>query len=187
MTLSLLVITTSTRPGRAGPVVTDWVVKAAEAHGGYDVTVADLADVDLPLLDEPHHPAMQDYQNDHTKRWAAMVDKADAFVFVTPEYDSFPSATAVNAVQYLVQEWSYKAAGIVSYGGVSGGLRAAQELRLLLANVNMMPVPQVVPAPFFWEDIKDGTFAPNDKASEGATLMLDELAKWSTALKSLRG
>lgn len=187
MTLKLKVITCSTRPGRVGPKIAAWATSAAEAHGGFEVESVDLAEIGLPLLDEPAHPAMQKYEHDHTKRWSAIVGDADAFVFVTPEYDYFAPASVINAIQTLYREWNYKAAGIVSYGGVSGGLRAAQTLRELLSTASVMPVPQVVPVPFFPEFIgEDGTFTANDKVSDGMTLMLGELAKWAGALKPLR-
>lgn len=185
MTLKLKVIIGSTRPGRVCPTVAAWAVKAAEAHGGFAVELVDLAAVDLPLLDEPKHPAMKQYEHAHTKAWSAIVEDADAFLFVTPEYDSFPPAALINALQALSQEWKYKPAGVVCYGGISGGLRAAQELRQLLGNLQMVALPQVVPAPFFPEFIVDGVFTPNDKMTEGTTLMLAELAKWGEALKPL--
>ena len=187
MTLKLKIIVGSTRPGRVGPTVGSWVEKAAREHGGFDVDLVHLADQDLPLLDEPAHPAMQQYEHDHTKAWSARMADADAYVFVTPEYDFFPNAALINAVQVLSKEWNYKPAAVVSYGGISGGMRAAQELRLLLAGLAMMPIPQGVPVPFFPEFIDDnGVFTPNAKMAEGASLMFTELAKWGDALKPLR-
>ena len=130
---------------------------------------------------------MQQYANDPTKRWSESVASADAFVFVTPEYNYFAPATLVNAVQTLMQEWFYKAAGVVSYGGISGGLRSAQVLRQLLGNVNVHALPQVVPVPMFPQFIgDDGVFRPNESMKDGAKAMLDELLKWASALKTLR-
>lgn len=187
MSLKLKIIIGSTRPGRVGPTVAEWVTAAARAHGAFDVDLVDLAQLDLPFLDEPKHPAMQQYQHDHTKRWSAIVKEADAFVFVTPEYDYFPPAALVNALQCLAVEWRYKVAGTVSYGGISGGLRSSQDLRQLAGNLQMMALPQVVPVPFFSEFIgEDGKFTPNEKMAEGASMMLGELAKWAGALKTLR-
>ena len=187
MTLNLTIIIGSTRPGRKGPIVAQWIDSISRAHGAFDVNLVDLADMDLPLLDEPKHPAMQDYQHDHTKRWSAAISEADAFVFVTPEYDFFAPASLVNAVQCLSREWKYKAAGVVSYGGISGGLRSMEVLRGLLSNQSMMPLAQSVPLPLFGNHItEDGKFDANEKMVEGANLMLDELAKWTGALKSLR-
>lgn len=185
MTLKLKIIIGSTRPGRGGPTVAAWVAKAAEAQGDFAVETVDMAEVALPLLDEPQHPAMQQYVHDHTKAWSAIAADADAFIFVTPEYNFFPPAVLVNAVQTLSREWKYKPAGVVCYGGISGGLRSAQELRLLLGNQQMVALPQVVPAPFYANFIEDGVFTPNDKMEEGMGLLLAELVKWGEALKPL--
>lgn len=186
MHLKLKIIIGSTRPGRVGPIIADWVRNAAGGHGRFEAELVDLADMELPLLDESTHPARQQYTHAHTKRWSAIVEDADAFVFVTPEYDYFAPAALVNAVQVLFREWGYKPAAVVSYGGVSGGLRASQTLRQLLGNVGVMAIPQVVPVPFFPEFIEEGRFVPNEKMVEGAAEMFSELAKWSAALKPLR-
>ncbi|SNY93536.1 NAD(P)H-dependent FMN reductase [Cohaesibacter sp. ES.047] len=186
MTLKLKVIIGSTRPGRVGPKIATWVEKASKAHGKFDVELVDLADINLPILDEAKHPAMQDYEHEHTKRWSAIIADADAFVFVTPEYDFHAPASLVNAVQTLLKEWAYKPAGVVSYGGISAGLRSAQVLRSLLGNVGVAAIQQSVPIPFFPDFIDDdGVFTPNEKMDEGMTLMLVELEKWAGALKPL--
>ena len=186
MALRLNIVIGSTRPGRAGPAIAHWLRDVAEAHGGFEVELVDLAEVGLPLLDEAAHPRLQQYEHDHTKRWSQSVASADAFLFVTPEYDYFPPASLVNAVQVLSKEWARKPAGVVSYGGVSGGLRAAQVLRQLLSNVNMHALPQTVPVPFFSQHIQEGAFRPGDQVTAGTQGLLDELLKWATALKSLR-
>ena len=79
---TLLIIIASTRPDRGGQAVADWFIPVAREHGGFDVEVADLAEIDLPLLDEPKHPRLREYTHKHTKRWSEIVDAADAFVFV---------------------------------------------------------------------------------------------------------
>jgi len=183
----LSIIFGSTRTGRVGAPVGAWAFDQAVSHGRFDVELIDLVDLDLPLLDEPRHPRLQQYEHEHTRRWSARVKAADAFLFVTPEYDYFPSAALINALQFLSHEWHYKPAAVMSYGGVSGGLRATQEIRLLIANLNMMPIAQTVPVPFFARSIaEDGVFAPEEPVAEGLKLALDELAKWSAALKPLR-
>lgn len=185
--LKLNIIIGSTRPGRIGPTVGKWVEEAARAHGAFDVQLVDLADFKLPLLDEATHPVMQQYQHAHTKRWSESVASADAFIFVTPEYDYFPPASLVNAIQTLAKEWHYKTAGVVSYGGISGGLRASQELRGLLGNVNVHALPQAVPVPSFPQHIsEEGVFQPNEAMTSGLSGLLTELNKWSGALKVLR-
>jgi len=159
---------------------------SSRAQGGFDVEVVDLAAIALPLLDEVEHPVKRAYQHAHTQTWSAIVDSADAFVFVSPEYDFFAPASLVNAVQTLLHEWRYKPAAIVSYGGASGGLRAAQVLRGLLGNVGMMAIPQGVMLPGFAAHLHDDGFQPPQIAADSAGVMLAELAKWAGALKPLR-
>lgn len=187
MTPVLRIITCSTRPGRAGPVVAAWVAAAAAAEGGFVVESADLAELALPLMDEPAHPMLRDYQHDHTKRWSAVVSGADALILVTPEYDFFPPASVVNAVQYLFHEWAKRPVGIVSYGGLSGGLRATQVLRSLLGNVGAVTPPQSVVLPFFRNQIVEGAFQPTEVAQGSMKGMLKELAVWAGPLKAMRG
>ena len=187
MPLKLNIIIGSTRPGRSGPAVGRWFKDFADTHGTFKVELVDLATFDLPLLDEAAHPVLQQYEHEHTRRWSASVASADAYVFVTPEYDYFPPASLVNAVQTLMLEWAYKPAGIVSYGGVSGGLRASQGLRQLITSVNVHPLPQVVPIPSFGQFIgDDGVFRANEPMADGSRTMLNELHKWAVALKTMR-
>jgi NAD(P)H-dependent FMN reductase len=186
MTLKLNVIVTSTRPGRNGLKIGTWFADFARQNSNFDVELVDLADFDLPLLDEPKHPAMQDYQHEHTKRWSAVNAKADAFVFVSPEYDYFPAASTVNAIQVLHAEWKKKPVGLVGYGGVSGGLRAMQTTKVLMTAASMMPLPQEVPIPFVFNFLSDDGFAPAPEVEQGANAMLAELADWAASLKPLR-
>lgn len=186
MTLKLNIIIGSTRPGRVAPIFANWIAARARTHEAFDVELVDLMDFNLPLLDEESHPRLQNYQNEPTKRWSASVASADAYVFVTPEYDYFPPAALVNAIQVVLKEWAYKPAGVMSFGGISAGLRGAQGLRQLLGNVNVHALPQSVPVPFFPQFIADGVFTPNAQMEEGADLMLSELVKWARALKPLR-
>ena len=148
--------------------------------------LVDLADFDLPLLDEAAHPATRQYANVPTKRWSASVASADAFLFVTPEDDYFAPAALVNTVQVLLHEWVYKPAGVLSFGGVSGCLRSTQVLRRLLSIVNVHAVPQTVPVQFVQQFLNDGVFRPSEPIEDGVNVMFDEVHKWAAALKSLR-
>jgi NAD(P)H-dependent FMN reductase len=184
--MKLAVIVVSTRNGRVGEAVGKWFEGFAHEHGSFDVEVIDLKQLNLPLLDEPHHPVLHDYQYDHTKKWSRLVDPADAFVFVSPEYDYFVPGALVNAIDYLSQEWRYKPAGFVGYGGISGGLRAIQAAKPLLTSVNIMPIPQSVSIQFVQNHVQAGEFTPERRHEDMARLMLNELAKWAAALKPLR-
>ena len=184
----LQIITASTRPSRKGPAVAAWFLEQAERHGAFDVEPVDLAEVDLPLLDEPRHPRLGDYEHAHTRAWSDTVARADAFVLVTPEYDHGPPASLVNALQYLVREWAYKPVGFVGYGGVSAGTRAVNTLKMTVTTLRMMPIPEAVTIPFFSRslDEKTGAFSPGEVQEKAATAMLDELSRWTEALRPLR-
>jgi NAD(P)H-dependent FMN reductase len=185
--MKLAVITVSTREGRVGDTVGKWFEGYARSHGGFDeVELIDLKEVNLPVLNEPKHPVMKDYRFEHTKRWSALVEPADAYAFVTPEYDYFVPGALVNAIDYLSQEWSYKPAGFVGYGGISGGLRSIQAAKPLLTSVKIMPLPESVSFHFVVNNIKDGVLIPERKHEDMARLMLDELVKWAAALKPMR-
>ncbi len=188
MSRKLHVIIGSTRPGRVGPVIARWFSDFARADGAFDPVLVDIADFKLPVYDEPKHPMMQQYEHAHTKAWSASVAAADAYVFVTPEYDYAPSPALTNALIYLHREWNYKPAGIVSYGGVSGGLRAAQALKGHLTTLRMMPLPEGVPIPNYpqYMDADKGAFTSHELIDTSARTMLGELARWSDALKPMR-
>lgn len=183
----LQVIIGSTRPGRVGKPVGDWIAAYAEHHGAFEVETVDLAVVDLPMMDEPNHPRRHDYQHDHTKAFSETIEQADAFLFVIPEYNFFAPPAVVNAMNYLHTEWAYKPAGMVSYGGVSAGLRSTQALKQLLTALKIVPLPEAVSIPFVQQFIADdGSIHPNEPMTAGATAMLDELARWESALRDLR-
>jgi NAD(P)H-dependent FMN reductase len=188
MALTLNVIIGSTRPGRHGPSIAKWFEGYAREHGAFEPKLVDLADFNLPVYDEPKHPRLQHYEHAHTKAWSASVASADAYAFVTPEYNYFAPPALVNALDFVYSEWGRKPAGLVSYGGVSAGLRAAQSLKMVLTTLNMMPVPQGVAVPMFASMIDaEKVFQPNELILTSAKSMLDELAVWATALKPTRG
>lgn len=184
---SLQILIASTRPGRVGLPVAAWFEARARRHGAFSIDVVDLAELDLPFMDEPRHPRLGRYEHAHTRAWSARVAAADAFAFVMPEYNHGPSAPLKNALDYLHAEWAYKPVGFVSYGGVSAGTRAADALRPVVTTLRMMPVPEAVHVPFVKGFLEDGAIRPNDAMNDGAEGMLTELARWEGALRPLRG
>lgn len=184
----LQVMAISTRPGRKGIGLARWFNQFANDHGGFESQLVDLAEVNLPLIDEPHHPRLRKYEHEHTKAWSALVDSADAYVFVTPEYNYSAPPTLTNALDYLSQEWAYKPVSFVSYGGVSGGLRAVQQIKLTVTALKMMPIPELVAVQMFTEFLDDaGNFTPSKHHQHSGKATLDELLRWSNALATLRG
>lgn len=182
----LHVVVCSTRPGRVGLPVGRWFHETARRHGGFDAALVDLADFDLPIYDEPKHPRLQQYEHAHTKRWSESVAAADAFVFVTPEYNYGPPPSLVNALNYVYTEWNYKPAGLVSYGGMSGGLRATQAEKLTLLALKMVPINEAVTIQMVAQRVADGVFTPLEPHTASAATMLDELLRWTQALRPLR-
>ena len=183
----LQIIIGSTRPGRVGPSVAEWITAAAAAHGHFAVEVVDLAEVNLPMFNEPRHPRLRQYEYQHTKDWSATISRADAFIFVIPEYNYGFNAALKNAIDYLHGEWQHKPAGIVSYGGVAAGTRAAQMLKQVLTALKMMPIPEAVNIPFVHSHLdEDGRLKPTEAMEASATAMLDELLRWTESMRSLR-
>lgn len=184
--MNLFVVIASTRPGRIGKPVADWIADVAREHEGFDVEVADLAEVALPLLDEPAHPKLRQYEHKHTRRWSAIVSRADAIVFVMPEYNHSFNAALKNAIDYLHHEWAYKPIGLVSYGGLSGGMRAAKALLPVLQPLRALVVGDGVLIPMVHSMLDESGFHPNEAVAASATPMLDELAKVAAATETLR-
>jgi NAD(P)H-dependent FMN reductase len=183
--LRIALILGSTRPGRRGDQIAAWALEVARAHGGADYDLVDLADHALGNLDEPGNPSLQQYEHDHTRAWSALVDGFDGYVFLVPEYNhSYPGALK-NALDYVYREWNDKAAGIISYGGWVAGARAAEALRLVLAELQVATVrtqPTISTRPSF----HTGTFVPQDGLDAAVAGMLDQVIAWSGALRGLR-
>ena len=184
----LQVITASTRPSRRGPEVAAWFLERCRRDGRFEIEPIDLAEVDLPLFDEPRHPKLRQYEHEHTQAWGRRIERADAFVFVTAEYNHGMPPSLLNALDFLVWEWAYKPVGLVSYGGVSGGLRSVQMIKLTATALRMMPIPEAVTLPFFEQHLDDasGEFRPPENQDAAATAMLGELLRWAEALKAMR-
>ena len=187
MRLRLHIVICSTRPGRIGPIIANWFHRVALTHGKFDVELVDLAGFKLPVYDEPNHPQRQNYVHEHTKLWSASVAAADAFVFVTPEYKYGTPPSLLNALNYVYAEWNYKPASFVSYGGIFGGGRAVQMVKMTLNTLKMVPIFEAVVIPWFSKQInEEKRFIPNDVQATAATAMLDELLRFAEALEPLR-
>jgi NAD(P)H-dependent FMN reductase len=182
----LLIIVGSTRPGRVSLPVAEYVAAQARAHGAFDVHIADLAEPALPFLDERAHPRLGQYEHDHTKRWSATVAAADAFMFVTPEYNHGFSAPLKNALDMLSAEWRGKPGAIVSYGGVSAGLRAVAMLKLVLSALGVHTVAAAMPIPWVGQKVEGGVFQGDDTSERAVKAMCDDLNKWHGILRPHR-
>jgi NAD(P)H-dependent FMN reductase len=183
--LEVGIIIGSTRPNRVGESVGRWVHEHASKRSDAKYQLIDLKEVNLPLLDEPVPPSMGKYSKDHTKRWAARVAPLDAFVFVTPEYNHGTSGALKNAIDFIYAEWNDKAAAFVSYGS-AGGVRAVENLRLVLAECQVATVRSQVMLSLRDDFESYSTFKPRPHQEKALGGTLDQLIKWGTALRSVR-
>ena len=186
MMLKIAVVIGSTRPGTKAPAVADWIVEQTKGRADAEFTKLDIADFDLPLLDEPVPPARGKYIKEHTKRWAYAVAQYDGFIFVTPEYNHAPAPALVNAIDYLFVEWQDKAAAFVSYGAQVGGARAVEPLRTMLAALNVATISNHVTLSLSTEF--EGFVRPNPPEAKVTELqgLFAQLTKWARALKTVR-
>ena len=183
--LKIAIVVGSTRPGRKADAVANWIHGFATTRTDAHYEVVDIADYNLPLLDEPVSPSLGQYQKEHTKRWAAKIAEFDGYVFVTPEYNHGTSGALKNAIDFLYREWNNKAAGFVSYGS-AGGVRAVEHLRLILAEVKIATVRAQVLLSLFNDFENYTTFKPGPHHEKFVHVMLDEVVAWSGAMKTLR-
>ncbi|WP_164234136.1 NADPH-dependent FMN reductase [Microbacterium hydrocarbonoxydans] len=181
----IAIILGSTRPGRNGKQVADWVLQQASQRDDAEFELVDLADFPLPHLDEPMPPSTGQYQNDHTRAWSEKIAEFDGYVFVTPEYNHSTSGVLKNAIDYLHAEWNNKAAAFVGYGGV-GGARAIEHLRLVLAELQVATVRQTLTLSLMTEFENFRTFAPGDYQVGFLNTLFDQVIAWSEALESVR-
>jgi len=179
------IIIGSTRPNRNGEAVARWVFDIARKRADAEFELVDLRDFNLPLLDEPIPPAMGQYSKDHTKAWSAKIGSFDAFVFVTPEYNHSTSGALKNALDFIYREWNNKSAGFVSYGS-AGGARAVEQLRLIMAELQIADVRAQVMLSLFTDFENMSVFKPDPRHEKSVNTMLDQVIEWGKALKSLR-
>lgn len=179
------IIIGSTRPGRKAEDVARWVYEIAGKRSDAEYEIVDIKDFNLPLLDEPVPPAMGQYSLPHTKAWAAKIAAFDAFVFVTPEYNHGTSGALKNAIDFLFREWNNKAAGFVGYGSV-GGVRAVENLRLIMGELQVADVRAQVALSLFTDFENFTTFKPAAMHEKAVNTMLNQLLAWGGALKTLR-
>ncbi|MEZ0108536.1 NAD(P)H-dependent FMN reductase [Catenulispora sp. EB89] len=183
--LRIAVILGSTRPGRRGEVVADWVMARAKARSGVEYSLVDLLDYPLPHMDEPLPPSFGQYVGEHTKAWAETIGSYDGFIFITPEYNHSIPSVLKNAIDYVYAEWNDKAAGFVAYGTV-GGTRAVEQLRGILSAVKIAHVHQQLSFSVFTDFDEAGAFTPDPRNEQAMKTQFDQVESWARALKTVR-
>jgi NAD(P)H-dependent FMN reductase len=182
--LNIAIIVGSTRPGRNGAAVASWVNQQAENRAAARYEIVDLADQNLPLLDETVPALVGRYEHQHTQNWAATVARFDGFVFVTPEYNHTTSPALLNALDYVYAEWNNKAAAFVSYG-TSFGVRAVEHLRGVVGELQMADIRNQVRLSLF-DDFPGRVFTPGAESEKQVTDLFDQLESWAGALRTVR-
>jgi NAD(P)H-dependent FMN reductase len=180
------IIIGSTRPGRVAEQVGNWVYSIAQKRNDAQYELVDIADYNLPVYDEPVPPSMgQNYAHEHTRKWSEKIASLDGFVFCTPEYNRATTGALKNAIDFLYDEWNNKAAGFVGWGSFLGA-RAVENLRLIMGELQVADVRAQVGLSLFTDFENFTVFKPGPHHEEGVNGMLDQVVKWSTALKTLR-
>ncbi|WP_416874399.1 NADPH-dependent FMN reductase [Kitasatospora sp. SC0581] len=184
--LKVAVLVGSTRDGRFGPVVADWLLGHLEARGDLTADRIDLVETPLPVT----FPSFGgELSPDDAALLAAVsprLEAADAFVIVTPEYNhSFP-APLKNAIDWHNRQWHGKPVGFVSYGGLSGGLRAVEQLRVVMAELNAATIRNTVSFHGASQCFDAEGKAIDPAADNAAKTMLDQLTWWAQALRDAR-
>jgi NAD(P)H-dependent FMN reductase len=184
--MKIAIIIGSTRPQRNGEAVGKWAFEKANARKNAEYELVDLKDFNLPLLDEPVPPSMGQYSQAHTKKWSEKIASFDGYIFVTPEYNHATSGALKNALDFLYKEWNNKAAGFISYGS-AGGARAVENLRLIMAELQIADVRAQVML-YLATDFKNySEFAPAENKTKELDLLFDQVESWTKAMKTVRG
>jgi NAD(P)H-dependent FMN reductase len=186
--VNIKIIAGSTRPGRFNIQVANWVNEQAQRHKDVsNVELLDLAEINLPFLDEPIPPSQGKYQNEHTKKWSSVIDSSDGFVFVTPEYNHSVSAALKNAIDYLFAEWNHKPVTFVSYGSLAGGARATEHLRGIAGELYMFDIREQMLLPEYWNNMnEEGEYQFNSQHKEFFDKQFSSLIFWSEKMKAAR-
>ncbi|GAB2505866.1 NADPH-dependent FMN reductase [Nocardia heshunensis] len=179
------IILGSTRPGRNGAQIAQWVLDTATARGDADYELIDLREHPLPHLDEAVPPMFGPSVNAHTRAWAERVAPFDGFVLVTPEYNGGYPGVLKNALDHVFAEWNHKAVGFVSYG-VNGGARAVMGLRTVVGTLGMADVGYQVSISVLTDFENNSTYMPNDRNTDALHKTIDQIIAWTTALAPLR-
>jgi NAD(P)H-dependent FMN reductase len=178
------IVVGSTRRGRASEAVANWLAEIARIRGDLTAQVVDLAVLDLPWLTSSTPPA-NDRREDGAQEWADTVAAADGFVFVTAEYNHGYAAPLKNALDLLFSEWARKPAAFLSYGGSGGGIRAVEQLRQVVIELEMVPIRRHVAIPRIFGALDEERRLVDAPVAE-TQLMLDDLVWWAVALADAR-
>ena len=183
------VILSSIREGRAGESVANWAMSELKKHDDAEYELVDLKDYPLPLFDSAMSPSMNntgDYGNETVNKRARKIAEGDGFIFIVPEYNHGYSSALKNAIDHIYTEWNNKAAGFISYGSIAGGSRSVEQLRQVMAELQIADVRAAVHIPNVWAAFNDEGQLSDPSVGEPIATMAAQLTNWSSALKTIR-
>jgi NAD(P)H-dependent FMN reductase len=185
--MKLMIILGSSRQGRRGEVVAKWVEAGAHNDGRFEVDYVDLRELNLPFFDEPLSPTTirdtgANYSHAEGEAWAQRVGKAEGFLIVAAEYNHGYTGVLKNALDWVGREWNDKPVAFVSYGGISGGIRAVEQLRQVVIELGLFQIANGIHFP----GISRGAFndkgqPAHDGANDNLKKMFDELIRLQQA------
>lgn len=189
--MKLMVIWGSSRQGRNGGVVAEWVKRHAAADKRLELDFVDLQTLTLPFFDEPVSPFSmaregKAYVNPKGKEWADRVGAADGFIIVTPEYNHGPAAVLKNALDWVGPEWSDKPVGFVSYGSTAGGARAVEQLRSITIELGQPQVANAIHFVFYRQAFNEQGEPNHEGTNDSLQKMFDEVCRLSGIFKSAK-
>ena len=155
--MKILIIVGSTRENRKALKISKWIESKIKNIENIQVEIGDLKDFDLPHYNEPSSPRSSkgNYEFEETTRWSKVVEEAEAFIFVTPEYNGFFTGALKDAIDYLYYEWYQKPYAVVGYGS-RGAKRAVKQLHNLLTAFDMKRINEEVGINQVWNAFKEG-------------------------------
>jgi NAD(P)H-dependent FMN reductase len=183
------IIVGSTRPNRFGPQVAQWLKGLAADYRDATFELVDLADINLPLLDEPQPASVAagNYTQEHTKAWSKIIDEADGFIIVTPEYNYGVPAPLKNAIDFLDKEWQHKPVAFVSYGADAGGARSVENFRSTVGWLQMYDLKAHILIPNYWAQLDDnGIWQPLEGYAKDAERIFRDITFWAEQFKVAR-
>jgi NAD(P)H-dependent FMN reductase len=130
------IVVGSTRPTRISAGIADWTLRNVQSESPLHYELIDLAEVNLPFLDEPVMAARGEYEHEHTRAWSQLVSSFEGFLFVFPQYNWGYPAVLKNALDFLYWEWREKPVSFVTFG-TRGGSRAALQIQGVLQGLHM--------------------------------------------------
>ena len=188
--VTIKIILGSRRPGRFGIQPAAWITElGAQYADKARFELVDLQELDLPFLDESVPASMNGgvYEHEHSQKWSKIVDEADGFIFVSPEYNHSYSPTLKNAIDYLYREWNYKPVSFVNYGAAAGGVYSTEHLRNVAAWLKMYDLSEQLFIPHYYNNMdENGAFKFDEDHERRAKALIEQNIFWAEAMKPAR-